>query len=107
MADEVEVKMEEVVSVSVADAPVVAVEAPVIDATTQAAVDTTKTESTPETAVVEEQNATEMESDKDDDDESYHPALSLLDKLEAKLFFVETAIATEIKQVIEEIKSHL
>lgn len=107
MADEVEVKMEEVVSVSVADAPVVAVEAPVIDATTQAAVDTTKTESTPETAVVEEQNATEMESDKEVADNTPHPALSLLDKLEAKLFFVETAIATEIKQVIEEIKLHL
>jgi len=35
-----------------------------------------------------------------------HPALSLLEKIEAKLFFVETEIATEIKQVIDEIKSH-
>jgi len=36
-----------------------------------------------------------------------HQALSLLEKIEAKLLFVETQIATEIKQVIDEIKSHL
>ena len=49
--------------------------------------------------------ATVTESDSVDETES-HPALSLLDKIEAKLFFVETQVATEIKQVIDEIKSH-
>lgn len=91
MVDEVEVKEEEVVAVPVADAQVVTVEAPVADAAAQTTVDKIEPE-----AEVDAKEVAEP-----------HPALSLLDKLEAKLFFVETAIATEIKQVIEEIKSHL
>ena len=91
MVDEVEVKTEEVAAVPSVDTPVIAVEASVADTAAHPTVDTTEPEAEVDDKEVEEP----------------HPALSLLDKLEAKLFFVETAIATEIKQVIEEIKSHL
>lgn len=105
MTDEVEVKAEEVVADTLVDAPVDAVEAPVADVSEQPVVDDIKTDSTSEPVADTEKSTNEDESS--DDKEAPHPALSLLDKLEAKLFFVETAIATEIKQVIEEIKSHL
>jgi hypothetical protein len=85
MTDEVEVKAEEVVAAPIVDAPVDVVEA----------------------QVVSDIKAEPTDNDKEVADNTPHPALSLLDKLEAKLFFVETPIATEIKQVIEEIKLHL
>jgi len=36
-----------------------------------------------------------------------HPVLLLLDEIEAKLFFVGTEIATDIKRVVDNIRSHI
>jgi hypothetical protein len=85
MAKEVEVKAEEMAADTLVDAPTDVVSA----------------------QIVSDIKAEPTDNDKEVADNTPHPALSLLDKLEAKLFFVETPIATEIKQVIEEIKSHL